>query len=66
MHSTSPLRKELIHITFQDLKKKIIVPVAEVPSFTLETFKKNTQVSQIKGNYDQKIFTLFEKSGYNF
>ncbi|KAH0737072.1 hypothetical protein KY290_035777 [Solanum tuberosum] len=61
-----PSRKELSHTTFQDLKEKMIVPVAQVPSFTLEPFKGNTQVGQIKGNFDQKVFTLFEKSGYNF
>ncbi|KAH0781663.1 hypothetical protein KY290_001261 [Solanum tuberosum] len=61
-----PPRKELSHITFQDLKEKMIFPVAQVPSFTLEPSKGNTQVGQIKGNFDQKVFTLFEKSGYNF
>ncbi|WMV44439.1 hypothetical protein MTR67_037824 [Solanum verrucosum] len=61
-----PLRKELSHTTFQDLKEKMTVPVTQVPSFTLEPSKGNTQVGQIKGNFDQKVFTLFEKSGYNF
>uniref|UniRef100_M1DXT5 Uncharacterized protein n=1 Tax=Solanum tuberosum TaxID=4113 RepID=M1DXT5_SOLTU len=42
------------------------VSVAQVPSFTLEPSKGNTQVGQIKENFDQKVFTLFEKSGYNF
>ncbi|WMV42233.1 hypothetical protein MTR67_035618 [Solanum verrucosum] len=41
------------------------VPVAQVPSFTLEPSKGNTQVGQIKGNFDQKVFTLFEKSGFS-
>ncbi|KAG5591595.1 hypothetical protein H5410_042109 [Solanum commersonii] len=48
------------------LKEKMTVPVTQVPSFTLEPSKGNTQVGQIKGNFDQKVFTLFEKSGYNF
>ncbi|WMV59157.1 hypothetical protein MTR67_052542 [Solanum verrucosum] len=61
-----PPRKELSHTTFQDLKEKMTVPVAQVSSFTLEPSKGNTQVGQIKGNFDQKVFTLFEKSGYNF
>ncbi|KAH0707716.1 hypothetical protein KY285_010750 [Solanum tuberosum] len=39
-----PPRKELSHITFQDLKEKIIVPVAQVPSIPLESSKDNTQV----------------------
>ncbi|WMV44699.1 hypothetical protein MTR67_038084 [Solanum verrucosum] len=34
-----PPRKELSHTTFQDLKEKMIVPVAQVPSFTLEPLK---------------------------
>ncbi|KAK4737613.1 hypothetical protein R3W88_001310 [Solanum pinnatisectum] len=42
------------------------VLVAQVPSFTLEPSKGNTQVGRIKGNFDQKVFTLFEKLGYNF
>uniref|UniRef100_M1DL93 Uncharacterized protein n=1 Tax=Solanum tuberosum TaxID=4113 RepID=M1DL93_SOLTU len=61
-----PPKKELSHKTFQDLKEKMTVPVAQVPSFTLEPSKGNTQVGQIKGNFNQKVFTLFEKSGYNF
>ncbi|KAH0644727.1 hypothetical protein KY284_032611 [Solanum tuberosum] len=61
-----PPRKELSHTTFQVLKEKMTVPVAQVPSFTLEPSKGNTQLGQIKGNFDQKVFTLFEKSGYNF
>uniref|UniRef100_M1DN97 Uncharacterized protein n=1 Tax=Solanum tuberosum TaxID=4113 RepID=M1DN97_SOLTU len=61
-----PPRKELSHTTFQDLKEKMTVPVAQVPSFILEPSKGNTQVGQIKGNFDQKVFTLFEKSGHNF
>ncbi|KAH0720317.1 hypothetical protein KY284_005347 [Solanum tuberosum] len=61
-----PPRKELSHTTLQDLKEKMTVPIAQVPSFTLEPSKGNTQVGQIKGNFDQKVFTLFEKSGYNF
>ncbi|KAK4723920.1 hypothetical protein R3W88_026699 [Solanum pinnatisectum] len=44
-------------------QEKITVPVAQVSSFTLEPSKGNTQVGQIKGNFDQKVFTLFEKSG---
>ncbi|KAH0726424.1 hypothetical protein KY290_002236 [Solanum tuberosum] len=39
-----PPRKELSHITFQDLKEKMTVPVAQVPSITLESSKDNTQV----------------------
>ncbi|WMV55191.1 hypothetical protein MTR67_048576 [Solanum verrucosum] len=65
-HQVHPPRKEFSHTTFQDLKEKMTVPVAQVPSFTLEPSKRNTQVGQIKGNFDQKVFTLFEKSGYNF
>ncbi|WMV51336.1 hypothetical protein MTR67_044721 [Solanum verrucosum] len=42
------------------------IPVAQVPSITLEPSKENTQVSKIKGNFDQKVFTIFEKSGDNF
>ncbi|KAG5576876.1 hypothetical protein H5410_057010 [Solanum commersonii] len=38
----------------------------QVLSFTLKPSKGNTQVGEIKGNFDQKVFTLFEKSGYNF
>ncbi|KAG5621483.1 hypothetical protein H5410_006701, partial [Solanum commersonii] len=34
--------------------------------FHVNPSKGNTQVGQIKGNFDQKVFTLFEKSGYNF
>ncbi|KAG5586543.1 hypothetical protein H5410_046977 [Solanum commersonii] len=61
-----PPRKELSHITFQDLKEKIYVPIAQVPSITLEPFKGNAQVGKIKGNFDQNVFTLFEKSSYDF
>ncbi|KAH0769998.1 hypothetical protein KY290_013979 [Solanum tuberosum] len=39
-----PPRKELSHITFHDFKEKMTVPVAQVPSFTLEPSKGNTQV----------------------
>ncbi|KAH0746485.1 hypothetical protein KY285_008142 [Solanum tuberosum] len=39
-----PPRKELNHTTFQDLKEKMTVLVAQVPSFTLEPSKGNTQV----------------------
>ncbi|KAK4716454.1 hypothetical protein R3W88_014792 [Solanum pinnatisectum] len=42
------------------------VPVAQVLSITLEPSKGNTQVGKIKGNFDQKVFTLFEKSGHDF
>ncbi|KAK6789796.1 hypothetical protein RDI58_013596 [Solanum bulbocastanum] len=42
------------------------VPVAQVLSITLKPSKGNTQVGRIKGNFDQKVFTLFEKSGYDF
>ncbi|WMV46332.1 hypothetical protein MTR67_039717 [Solanum verrucosum] len=61
-----PPRKELSHSTFQDLKEKMTVPVAQVPYIPLEPSKSNTQVGKIKGNFDKKVFTLFEKSGYNF
>ncbi|KAH0712146.1 hypothetical protein KY289_008105 [Solanum tuberosum] len=61
-----PPRNELNHTIFHDLKEKMTVPVAQVPSFTLEPSKGNTQVGQIKGNFIQKVFILFEKSGYNF
>ncbi|WMV41674.1 hypothetical protein MTR67_035059 [Solanum verrucosum] len=42
-----PPRKELSHTTFQDLKEKMTVPVAQVPSFTLEPSKGNTQVAKL-------------------
>ncbi|KAK4733919.1 hypothetical protein R3W88_008180 [Solanum pinnatisectum] len=42
------------------------VPVAQVPFIPLDPSKGNTQVGKIKGNFYQKDFTLFEKSGYNF
>ncbi|KAK4716569.1 hypothetical protein R3W88_014907 [Solanum pinnatisectum] len=42
------------------------VPVAQVPSITLKPSKDNTQVGKLKGNFDQKVFTLFEKLGYDF
>ena len=32
----------------------------------MEPSKGNIQVGKIKGNFDQKVFTLFEKSGYYF
>ncbi|KAK4727399.1 hypothetical protein R3W88_032316 [Solanum pinnatisectum] len=44
----------------------MIVPVAQVPSITLEPSKDNSQVGKIKENFDQKVFTLFKKSGYDF
>ncbi|WMV08416.1 hypothetical protein MTR67_001801 [Solanum verrucosum] len=37
-----------------------------VPVAHLEPSKGNTQVGKIKGNFDQKVFTLFKKSGYDF
>ncbi|KAH0685603.1 hypothetical protein KY285_016148 [Solanum tuberosum] len=43
-----PPRKELSHITFQDLKEKMTVPVAQVSPITLEPSKGNTQVGKIK------------------
>ncbi|KAG5615606.1 hypothetical protein H5410_015430, partial [Solanum commersonii] len=61
-----PPRKELCHTTFQDLKEKMIVPVAQVLSIPLDSSKGNTQFGKIKGNFHQKIFTLYEKSSYNF
>ena len=61
-----PPRKELSHITLQDLKEKMTVPVAQIPCVALEPSKVNIQVGKIKGNFDQKIFTLFEKSGNDF
>ena len=42
------------------------VPVAQIPCVALEPSKVNIQVGKIKGNFDQKVFTLFEKSGYDF
>ncbi|KAH0755047.1 hypothetical protein KY290_025317 [Solanum tuberosum] len=39
-----PPRKELSYTTFQDLKEKMIVPVAQVMSITLKPSKGNTQV----------------------
>ncbi|KAH0643806.1 hypothetical protein KY290_033918 [Solanum tuberosum] len=47
-------------------EEKMTVPVAQVPAIALEPSKGNTQVGKVKGNFDRKVFTLFEKSGYNF
>ncbi|KAG5586112.1 hypothetical protein H5410_046546 [Solanum commersonii] len=56
MYSTcSPTEERLSHTTFQDLKEKMTVPVAQVPYIPLEPAKGNTQVGKIKGNF-----------GYNF
>ena len=56
-----PPRKELSHITLQDLKEKMTVPVAQISCVALEPSKVNIQVGKIKGNFDQKVFTFFEK-----
>ncbi|KAG5576233.1 hypothetical protein H5410_056367 [Solanum commersonii] len=61
-----PPRKEFTHIAFHDLKEKMIVLVPQVSSIALEHSKGNTQISKIKGNFDQKVFTLFEKPSYDF
>ena len=42
------------------------VLVAQVASFTLKLSKGNAQIGKIKRNFDQKVFTLFEKSVYDF
>ncbi|KAG5581662.1 hypothetical protein H5410_052289 [Solanum commersonii] len=56
-----PPRKELSRTTFQDLNEKMTVPFAQVLSITLEPSKGNTQVSKIKGNFDQKLGELAEE-----
>ena len=48
------------------MKEKIIVAVAKVSCIDLKPSKGNIQIGTIKGNFDQKVFTLFEKSGYYF
>ncbi|WMV08433.1 hypothetical protein MTR67_001818 [Solanum verrucosum] len=42
------------------------IPLAQVPSISLEPSKGNSQVGNIRGTFDQKVFTLFEKLGYDF
>lgn len=59
-------RKEMSHKVFKDLKENMIVPVVQVPSITLESLKMDTLVDRIKENFDQKAFTLLEKSSYDF
>ncbi|KAH0655508.1 hypothetical protein KY285_030390 [Solanum tuberosum] len=44
----------------------LYITLTQVPSITLEPSKDNTRVGKIKGNFDEKVLTLFEKSGYNF
>ena len=61
-----PPRKKLSHITFRDLKEKMTVPIEQISCIALEPFKGNIQVGTIKGNIDQKVCILFEKSGYDF
>ena len=51
---------------FKNLKKKMTILVAQVPFITLEHYKGNTQVGRIKGNFDKRDFTLFEKCGCDF
>ncbi|WMV33642.1 hypothetical protein MTR67_027027, partial [Solanum verrucosum] len=61
-----PSRKELSHTTFQDLKEKMTVPVAQVSSFTLEPSKGNTQVEKTKESKEGKIprqISVFECIG---
>ncbi|KAK4706248.1 hypothetical protein R3W88_034193 [Solanum pinnatisectum] len=41
-------------------------PVAQVSYIPLKPSKGTTQVDKIKENSDKKVFTLFEKLGYNF
>uniref|UniRef100_M1DXA9 Uncharacterized protein n=1 Tax=Solanum tuberosum TaxID=4113 RepID=M1DXA9_SOLTU len=70
-----PPRKELSHITFQDLKEKMTVPVAQVPFIPLESSKDNTQVTKLGELRDEvtgeKIHGLtnsqmkFRKQGYH-
>ena len=42
------------------------IPVAQIPRVALEPSKGNIQIGKIKENFDQKVFTLFEKLGYDF
>lgn len=42
------------------------VPIAHVMCIDLDPSKGNRQVGKIRGNFDQKVFTLFEKSVYDF
>ncbi|KAG5576973.1 hypothetical protein H5410_057107 [Solanum commersonii] len=60
-HQVHPPRKESSHTIFQDLKEKMTVPVAQVPSFTLEPSKGNTQESK-KGKTLQRT-SVFERIG---
>ena len=39
-----PLRKELTHVTFQELKEKMVVPIAQVLCIAMENSKGNRQV----------------------
>ncbi|WMV19337.1 hypothetical protein MTR67_012722 [Solanum verrucosum] len=66
-----PPRKELCHTTFQDLKEKMIVPVAQVPSIPLDPSKGNTQFGELRDEViDEKIDGLtksqmwLRKKGY--
>ncbi|PHU02844.1 hypothetical protein BC332_28095 [Capsicum chinense] len=42
------------------------VPVVRIHPITLESSENDTLVERIKGHFDQKAFTLCEKSGYDF
>ncbi|WMV50418.1 hypothetical protein MTR67_043803 [Solanum verrucosum] len=63
--TSSPTEERIESHNIPRFEGEMIVPIAQVPSFTLEPYKGHTHVGQIKGNFDQKVFTLFEKSGYN-
>ncbi|PHU27239.1 hypothetical protein BC332_05571 [Capsicum chinense] len=59
-------RKEISHEMLQDLKKSMTVPVVQIQAITPESSRNDTLVEKIKGHFDQKAFTLLEKSGYDF
>ncbi|KAF3675409.1 hypothetical protein FXO38_04772 [Capsicum annuum] len=61
-----PLRREMSHKAFQDLKKIMTVPVIQVPSITLELLGSNNLAHKIKGKLkddvtSEKIYGLTEK-----
>ena len=59
-------KKEISHEMLQDLKKSITVLVIQIQPITPESSRNDTLVEKIKGHFDQKAFTLLEKSGYDF
>lgn len=56
-----PSKKESSRTTFQDFTEKMIVPVAQVMSITLEPSKGNTQVGRINKNFDKKSLHIIRK-----